>query len=136
MDIYGAFKQFLLIKDIPFEENDRFVSFQFEGWNFVLLVDNDPYYYRLALPRVATIPTDSPDLLSQRALRLSGVYKVAKAVIVQNEVWLLFEEILGDYDFKNTNLFERSIKILSSFARELKNNTVVGVSEPNEEEGG
>ena len=119
MDVYSALKQFLTIKEMSYTEGDNYISFRYNEWNFVLLCDKDPYYFRLALPRLVAISNDSFILL-KKALSLSAHYKVAKAVIIQDEIWLLFEELLGDYDFKNSNLFERAIAILSSFARDFK----------------
>lgn len=121
MDITTAFKQYLTIKDYQFSVDDNFIKFKHDGWNMVLLVnDNDPYYFRLVLPRLVSITDENANALMKKALLLSGEYKVAKAVIFQNDIWIFFEEILSDYDFKNSKLFDRAIVILSSFAKDIK----------------
>lgn len=120
MDITTAFKQYLTIKDYHFSVDDDFVKFKYNNWNIVLVSDNDPYYLRLVLPRLATITDDKANALMRKALSLSGEYKVAKAVVFKDDIWLIFEEILSDYDFKNTELFDRAIAILSNFAKDIK----------------
>ena len=120
MDVYSAFKQFLVIKELSFTEGDHYLSFRYNEWNYVLLYDQeDPFYFRLALPRLApTSPDDLP--LLKEALSLSAHYRVAKAVVLKDEIWLLFEAILGESEVKNSYLFERAVAILSSFAIDIK----------------
>lgn len=120
MDITTAFKQYLTIKNYSFSVDEKFITFKHNNWNILLISDDDPYYFRLVLPRLITLTDDNANALMKKALSLSGEYKVAKAVAFQNDIWLLFEEILSDYDFKNTELFDRAITILSNFAKEIK----------------
>ena len=126
MDITTAFKQYLTIKDYKFSVDENFVTFKYKNWNIVLVSDDDPYYFRLVLPRLVTITDDNANALMRYVLNLSADYKVAKAVVFQNDVWLLFEAILNDYDFKNTELFDRAITILSNFAKDVKDFAVKG----------
>ena len=51
MDITTAFKQYLTIKDYQFSVDDNYITFKHDGWNMALVSDNDPYYFRLVLPR-------------------------------------------------------------------------------------
>ena len=120
MDITTAFKQDLTIKDYQFSVDDNFITFKHNGWNMVLVSDNDPYYFRLVLPRLISITDENANALMKKALFLSGEYKVAKAVLFQDDIWIFFEEILSDYDFKNSELFDRAIVILSNFAKDIK----------------
>ena len=72
------------------------------------------------LPRLISITDENANALMKQSLLLSGEYKVAKAVLFQNDIWIFFEEILSDYDFKNYELFNQAIVILSSFAKDIK----------------
>ena len=120
MDIITAFKQYLTIKNYQFSVDNDFITFKHDGWNMVLVSDNDPYYFRLVLPRLISITDENANALMKQSLLLSGEYKVAKAVLFQNDIWIFFEEILSDYDFKNYELFNQAIVILSSFAKDIK----------------
>lgn len=120
MDIKTAFKQYLTIKNYQFSVDNDFITFKHDGWNMVLVSDNDPYYFRLVLPRLISITDENANALMKQSLLLSGEYKVAKAVLFQNDIWIFFEEILSDYDFKNYELFNQAIVILSSFAKDIK----------------
>lgn len=120
MDLRQAFIKHLEIRDISYDDKDNLLLFSYEGWRFALMYDEaEPYYFRLAIPRVASINQSTDSALLRNALSLSRDYKVAKAVISQDEIWLFFETFLFDYDFKNTKLFDKAILILAHFANDL-----------------
>lgn len=113
MDLLQTFKNYLDLRQVPYQVNEDMVSFSIEGWHFLLLYDrNAPNYYRLALPKLVTIDDSFSIEQCKKALRISAEYKVAKAATIDNCLWFVFENFLPDYYSTSSKIFERSIRIL------------------------
>ena len=113
MDLLQSFKNYLDLRQVPYQVNEDVVSFTIDGWHFLLLYDRDtPNYFRLALPKLVAIDANFCIEQYKKALQISADYKVAKAAIITDYLWFVFENFLPDYDSASSKIFEKAIRIL------------------------
>ena len=86
------------------------VSFRSDGLNFVCqFYDDDPYYFRLMLPRIDKKDSDS---LQQITSSINLRFKVAKLIDVGGEPWLVAESFV--YSSENGELLiARLVRLLT-----------------------
>ncbi len=125
MTIIDAFTAFLqeFNTDIHYDLVDNTVQFNWDSCNFVLFYNqDDPLYFRLMLPRVASYSEDNQNKLDSIALALATKYKVGKAIRVNHDgtLWLSVECFLSSLHVDNSRLFIRAMRILKSMLNEFR----------------
>ena len=122
MAILESFRLYLKARQISVqsEVNEQRLSFQHGGLNFVFISDpRDPSYFRIILPRIDHIENADVvffDLLND----LTRTYKTGKAIFVNDDVWLSFEQFVDDADAYHDAIFERGFSILSDMLIEYR----------------
>ena len=116
----SAFKKYLNIKGIDKQkEDDITISFTFNGLFYMFVHDkNDPYYFRLILPNVLHIQGNRFSILD-RINDGNTKFKVAKSVIINDNVWISIEQFA--YSMERINdLFERSLILLQTYINDFR----------------
>lgn len=117
MTLYQSFRNFLRrnnISEEPSSIENSSIIFKYKNLNYVFLYDNDsPNYFRLILPRIASCERINAAELYIEALKASAEYKIAKLVLIDNQIWASFEQIILDSDADNSEIYNMGIKILS-----------------------
>lgn len=116
----SAFKKYLNIKGIDIQkEDDITISFTFNGLFYMFVHDkNDPYYFRLILPNVLHIQGNRFSILD-RINDGNTKFKVAKSVIINDNVWISIEQFA--YSMERINdLFERSLILLQTYINDFR----------------
>lgn len=109
-----AFQNYLSSNGISFNrEDDTAISFEKEGLHFLFIYnDSDPYYFRLILPNVATLTDENRQRMHEIANTLNLRFKVAKVIILDNNVWVSAEQFVYSRERLN-DLFTRAISLLA-----------------------
>jgi hypothetical protein len=81
---------------------------------------DDPYYFRLVLPRIADYNEIQEADINKFALEKSGEYKICKLVVIDNNIWASFEQIILNPDAENDYIYDAALRILSSIQRTLR----------------
>ncbi len=119
MKIQRSFISFLDSNGVQYTKTDRLVSFNQGDVTFIFLCDEqDPNFFRMAIPNI-DIGADMSNM-NEKLDRLTKNYKVGKAELLGEKVWLVFEQFVADLSADNTSLFIRSVKILTSMFNELR----------------
>lgn len=110
------------------KEGDSVISFEKNKLNYMFVCDEkDPYYFRLILPNILKISSENKERASEVMNQMNSQIKVAKAVVVDDGIWVSVEQFAYSLD-KINNLFNRSIQVLevfiSYFRKELNNERV------------
>lgn len=118
MTLLQSFKRYLKINNIDeLQESPDSSSIIFRHKNlyYVYLYDSDnPYYFRLLLPRIADYSNINEGDLNKMALEISAEYKIAKLVVIENQIWASFEQIILDADSENSEIYDMGIRILAA----------------------
>lgn len=121
----SAFKNYLLHKGITIQkEGETTISFSNEGLNYIFVFDkNDPFYFRLILPNVLRVNDNRNEILD-KINNENMKFKVAKSVIINNNVWISVEQFVYTFE-KINNLFERSLMVLRTYINDFREETHV-----------
>ena len=118
MTLYQSFRRYLKMNTIRVEQGSvegSSIIFKQNNLYYVYLYDNEnPYYFRLLLPRIADYKLISEAELNRMALEASAEYKVAKLVVIDHQIWASFEQIILDPDSENSEIFNMGIRILNA----------------------
>lgn len=116
----SAFKNYLIHKGITIQkEGETTISFSNEGLNYIFVFDkNDPFYFRLILPNVLRINDNRNEILD-KINDENTKFKVAKSVIINNNVWISVEQFVYTFE-KINNLFERSLIVLRTYINDFR----------------
>lgn len=116
----SAFKNYLIHKGITIQkEGETTISFSNEGLNYIFVFDkNDPFYFRLILPNVLCINDNRNEILD-KINDENTKFKVAKSVIINNNVWITVEQFVYTFE-KINNLFERSLIVLRTYINDFR----------------
>lgn len=85
------------------QENEIGLNFSVEGWNFLLMHDqDDPVFFRLTLPGIFDVTDENFAEAIMAANNINWNFKVVKAVVYEYEdehesgasVWMCFEQVL------------------------------------------
>lgn len=116
----SAFKNYLIHKGITIQkEGETTISFGNEGLNYIFVFDkNDPFYFRLILPNVLRINDNRNEILD-KINDENTKFKVAKSVIINNNVWISVEQFVYSFE-KINNLFERSLIVLRTYINDFR----------------
>lgn len=118
MTLYQSFRKYLKKNTIPEEQGSvegSSILFKQNNLYYVFLYDNDtPNYFRLLLPKIAGYDHMDEAALNKMALEASAEYKVAKLVVIDNQIWASFEQIILDPDAENSEIYNMGIRILNA----------------------
>ena len=91
---------------------DDKVIFSLNGLNYIFVSnDSDRHYFRLILPNISPSITEENPRHEQIINEINRDYKVAKAFVVNDRIWISVEQFV--YSNENINfLFERCISLL------------------------
>jgi len=104
---------------------DADVVFRFEGKTFMLRVDElDPWCFRVVLANIWSVESEADRQLAYRAMeRTNALGKVAKAYLVEDQVWLSAESLLPTPEDHRAVLgrsMEALVQALGIFVRALR----------------
>lgn len=92
-------------------------SFSYQGVNFLYAYEtNDSNFFHLIVPKIE----EYNEQLKDKMLDFTMRYKIAKAIRVDDSIWLSFEQIVFNQKEGDYRLFKIAIKILYSMIREWK----------------
>jgi hypothetical protein len=106
-------------------DEDGDVVFRFEGKTFMLRVDElDPWCFRVVLANIWSVETEQDRQRAYRAMeRTNALSKVAKAYLVEDQVWLSAESLLPTPEDHRAVLgrsMEALVQALGIFVRALR----------------
>ena len=116
-------RQFLQYRGITINDiNESTFSFTTNGLNYTFVHDrnDDPYYFRLILPNVLQVNSANRGEILNRINDRNVRFKVAKSVIVNNNVWIVAEQFVYSHD-RITDLFERTMELLQAYIIDFRN---------------
>lgn len=118
MTLYQSFRKYLKKNNIPEEQGSvegSSILFKQNNLYYVFLYDKDnPNYFRLLLPKIAGYEHVNEAELNKLALEASAEYKVAKLVVIDNQIWASFEQIILDSDAENSEIYNMGIRVLNA----------------------
>lgn len=91
---------------------DDKVTFSLNGLNYIFVYnESDRHYFRLILPNISPSITEENPRHEQIINEINRDYKVAKAFVVNDRIWISVEQFV--YSNENINfLFDRCISLL------------------------
>lgn len=99
--------------------DNNIIAFKYHGLNYAFQIDPEvKYYFRLILPNIGTRNEKTLTILNE----LNASYKVAKAFVVKQSVWVVVEFFLSSYE-NVFFLFDRSLELLPLVEKDFKNRT-------------
>lgn len=106
-------------------DDDGDVVFRFEGKTFMLRVDElDPWCFRVVLANIWNVESEADRQVAYRAMeRTNALSKVAKAYLVEDQVWLSAESLLPTPEDHRAVLgrsMEALVQALGIFVRALR----------------
>lgn len=102
------------------EGNDTTISFENNELQYLFMVDNaDPYYFRLLLPNVVSVSEENKSKITQLVTASNAKFKVAKAIILNDNVWISAEQFVYSKDNIN-DLFNRVLHLLETFIGDFR----------------
>lgn len=105
------------------KEDDNMLRFTVNNLNYIYLEDvEDPFYFRLLLPNIGS---SSNDKMLEMANTLSLYFKVGKAVVVNNSIWLSAEQYIVEYTDIDM-LFEKYLMILEKMIEKYRQDSEKG----------
>lgn len=118
MTLLQSFRRYLKkhnIAELQESLDSSSIIFRQNNLFYVYLYDSDnPYYFRLLLPRIADYRNINEAELNKMALKASAEYKIAKFVVIENQIWASFEQIILDADSDNSEIYDMGIRILAA----------------------
>ncbi len=125
MTLLQSFRRYLKkhnIAELQESPNSSSIIFRQNNLFYVYLFDSDnPYYFRLLLPRIADYSNINEAELNKMALEASAEYKIAKFVVIENQIWASFEQIILDADSDNSEIYDMGIRILAACYQRVRN---------------
>ena len=124
MTLLQSFRRYLKIRNIDelqSSSDSSSIIFRHNNLYYVYIYDSDnPYYFRLLLPRIADYSNIDEAKLNKMALEASAEYKIAKFVVIENQIWASFEQIILDADSENSEIYDMGIRILAACYQRVK----------------
>lgn len=89
-------KEFLRSQGFQFEQDDDGdLVFKYQMRTFLYYAnDDDQGYFQLAMPAIFDVTEDNREAVLEAANNVTKTVKVAKAIVVNSEVWLMAELLL------------------------------------------
>lgn len=99
------------------DEKNGNILFKYQSATFIFFNnDEDEEFFQLAFPGIYAVTEENRELILEAMNKVNDSTKVAKAIIVGEKVWLLFETIL-DHSPEVGSIIQRALSILQ-YARE------------------
>lgn len=125
MTLLQSFRRYLKkhnIAELQESSDNSSIIFRQNNLFYVYLFDSDnPYYFRLLLPRIADYSNINEAELNKMALEASAEYKIAKFVLIENQIWASFEQIILDAESDNSEIYDMGIRILAACYQRVRN---------------
>ncbi len=114
--ILDSFEEYLNNSNIRVTDRSRdLILFDKDDLHFIMVNESsDPSYFRLLLPKVEAINENNKNNINKKCLKVSTDIKVAKAVEVDDYIWLSVEMFITSVTSDIYYIFNRSIQILET----------------------
>lgn len=94
------------------DEDDGNVLFKYQMANFLFVNnDEDEEFFQLLMPGIYDVTDDNRDMVLEAANKVNHTIKVVKACIVNDSLWLFFENLL-DHTPEVEDIIPRALAIL------------------------
>lgn len=96
------------------DEDNGNIIFKYQMRTFVFINndDDDDEFFQLAIPSVDRVTEENRELMLEAANKVNQTMKVAKVIVLDEFVWILFEVIL-DESPEVANIIRRGLSILT-----------------------
>lgn len=95
------------------------IEFKYQMSTYVYFEnDDDPEFFQLLMPNIFDVTEDNRDLVLETINKVNQTMKVAKACIINDNVWLIFETLL-DSTPDVGDIIPRGLRILQSTREEF-----------------
>lgn len=96
------------------DEDNGNIWFKYQMVNFLFINnDEDEEFFQLLMPGIYDVTDDNRDVVLEAANKVNHSIKVIKACVVNDSVWLLFENLL-DHTPEVDDIIPRALAILQS----------------------
>ena len=103
------------------EGNETTISFENNGLQYLFMTDkDDPYYFRLLLPNIVSISKENESKIISIINSSNAKFKVAKAIILNDKVWISVEQFVYSKDNTINDLFNRALHLLETFIKDFR----------------
>lgn len=104
------------------ESKEAFIIFEKWGLQFLFAIEaSDPSYFRIMLPNIANIKEDNKQEINEIVNLENSKFKLAKAIIVEQQVWISAELFVYSKEGINS-LFDRILNLLKEVIIDFKKN--------------
>lgn len=113
--IIDILKDFFDVKEYEFLNIKKtLLQFSIDERNYVAEYnkDDDPGFFRVLLPKIESIDEISIREVKDRMITITSLYKVGKAISINNEVWLSAEVFISS-ESNVLELFTRMLSVLN-----------------------
>jgi len=94
------------------DEDDGNILFKYQMANFLFINnDEDEEFFQLLMPGIYDVTDDNRDVVLEAANKVNHSIKVVKACVVNDSVWLFFENLL-DHTPEVDDIIPRALAIL------------------------
>ena len=106
--------------DVDPDNGNIFFKYQMGTFLFVNN-DEDDQFFQLIMPAICDVTEDNREIMLEAANKTNRTMKVAKAIILDDSVWLFFESLL-DESPEVGSIIERGLGILQGMRQEYYEN--------------
>jgi hypothetical protein len=101
------------------DEDNGNILFKYQMSTFIFFNnDEDEEFFQLAFPGIFDVTEDNREMVLEAANKVNSAMKVAKVIVPNDSVWVLFEVIL-DKSPEVGSLIERGLNILQHTRQEF-----------------
>lgn len=94
------------------DEDNGNIVFKYQMASFIFVNnDEDEEFFQLIMPSIYDVTDDNRDMVLEAANKVSQAIKVVKACVVNDGVWLFFENLL-DHSPEVQDIIPRALAIL------------------------
>lgn len=94
------------------DEDNGNIMFKYQMANFLFINnDEDEEFFQLLMPGIYDVTDDNRDVVLEAANKVNHSIKVVKACVVNDSVWLFFENLL-DHTPEVDDIIPRALAIL------------------------
>lgn len=101
------------------DEDNGNILFKYQMSTFIFFNnDEDEEFFQLAFPGIFDVTEDNREMVLEAANKVNSAMKVAKVIVPNDSVWVLFEVIL-DKSPEVGSIIERGLNILQHTRQEF-----------------
>jgi hypothetical protein len=101
------------------DEDNGNILFKYQMSTFIFFNnDEDEEFFQLAFPGIFDVTEDNREMVLEAANKVNSAMKVAKVIVPNDSVWVLFEVIL-DKSPEVGSIIERGLNILQHARQEF-----------------